>query len=55
MTFATRGEKAYVEGAQIVSADIDASNGVIHVIDSVILPPKRTAAAGAGERQGSGD
>ena len=55
VTFATRGEKAYVEGAQIVSADIDASNGVIHVIDSVILPPKRTAAAGAGERQGSGD
>ncbi|KIT15463.1 fasciclin domain-containing protein [Jannaschia aquimarina] len=27
-----------VEGATVTSADIEASNGVIHVIDSVILP-----------------
>ena len=27
-----------VDGAKVVSADIEASNGVIHVIDSVILP-----------------
>ncbi len=27
-----------VEGATVVSADIEASNGVIHVIDTVILP-----------------
>ena len=27
-----------VEGANVVQADIEASNGVIHVIDSVILP-----------------
>lgn len=27
-----------VDGANIVSADIEASNGVIHVIDAVILP-----------------
>jgi uncharacterized surface protein with fasciclin (FAS1) repeats len=27
-----------VDGAQVVKTDIDASNGVIHVIDSVILP-----------------
>lgn len=27
-----------VEGANVVSADIEASNGVIHVIDAVILP-----------------
>jgi transforming growth factor-beta-induced protein len=32
---------AYVEGAKIVTTDIDASNGVIHVIDSVILPPAK--------------
>jgi len=32
---------AYVEGAKIVTTDIDASNGVIHVIDSVILPPSK--------------
>ncbi|MEM6740595.1 MAG: fasciclin domain-containing protein, partial [Pseudomonadota bacterium] len=27
-----------VDGANIVSADIETSNGVIHVIDAVILP-----------------
>ena len=27
-----------VDGATVVAADIEASNGVIHVIDSVILP-----------------
>jgi uncharacterized surface protein with fasciclin (FAS1) repeats len=29
----------YVDGAQIIMTDILASNGVIHVIDAVILPP----------------
>ncbi|MFV1874851.1 fasciclin domain-containing protein [Nioella sp.] len=28
-----------VNGANVVAADIEASNGVIHVIDAVILPP----------------
>ncbi len=28
----------YVNGAKVVSADLETSNGVIHVIDSVILP-----------------
>ncbi|MEO8270016.1 MAG: fasciclin domain-containing protein [Aureliella sp.] len=32
--------KARVNGANLVTTDIDASNGVIHVIDSVILPPE---------------
>lgn len=32
---------AYVDGAKILTTDIDASNGVIHVIDSVILPPAK--------------
>ena len=27
-----------VDGASVVKADIQCSNGVIHVIDSVILP-----------------
>ncbi len=31
--------KAKVEGATVVAADIAASNGVVHVIDKVILPP----------------
>ena len=32
------GGNAYVDGAQILAADVDASNGVIHVIDAVLLP-----------------
>ena len=32
-------EGIYVDGAQIIITDILASNGVIHVIDAVILPP----------------
>ena len=29
----------YVGGAKVVTADIQASNGVIHIIDTVMLPP----------------
>ena len=28
-----------VNGANVVQADVTASNGVVHVIDQVILPP----------------
>ncbi len=31
---------AKVNGATISTADIEATNGVIHVIDAVILPPE---------------
>ena len=34
-----KGGKVYVNGAQVTSADVAASNGVIHVIDTVVLPP----------------
>lgn len=32
--------KVFVNNAEVVKADIKASNGVIHVIDHVIMPPK---------------
>ncbi|MEM9735541.1 MAG: fasciclin domain-containing protein [Pseudomonadota bacterium] len=32
------GNGVTVDGANVVTADVDASNGVIHVIDKVILP-----------------
>ena len=32
--------KVTVNGANVVGADVAASNGVIHVIDAVILPPQ---------------
>lgn len=31
---------AYIDDAQIIITDIEASNGIIHVIDAVILPPQ---------------
>ena len=34
-----------IQRAKIVATDIDASNGVIHVIDRVIMPETRTASA----------
>ena len=30
--------KVMINGANVVSADIPASNGVIHVIDKVVMP-----------------
>jgi uncharacterized surface protein with fasciclin (FAS1) repeats len=33
-----RAGAPYIDGARIVAADIDVSNGVIHVIDAVLLP-----------------
>ena len=38
VTFSLEGG-AMVNGAKITAADIEASNGVIHVIDTVIMPP----------------
>ena len=35
---ALRGGTPYIDDARIVAADIDASNGMIHVIDEVLLP-----------------
>ena len=37
--------KVYVNDATVVSADVMATNGVIHVIDTVVLPKKATAPA----------
>jgi uncharacterized surface protein with fasciclin (FAS1) repeats/polyisoprenoid-binding protein YceI len=44
LTFTLEGG-AKVNGINIVSTDITASNGVIHVIDGVLLPPADEAAA----------
>lgn len=30
----------YVNRAKVVLGDVDASNGVIHVIDRVLMPPR---------------
>lgn len=41
------GDKVMVNDAQVVKTDIAAANGVIHVIDTVILPPKHEAPGNA--------
>ena len=43
-TKAVKG-KVLVNNATVVAADIDAANGVVHVIDTVILPPTGEQAA----------
>jgi hypothetical protein len=39
------GDKVMVNDAQVIITDIETSNGVIHVIDTVILPPADAPAA----------
>jgi LPXTG-motif cell wall-anchored protein len=39
VTIAVEGNNVRVNNANVVTTDIEASNGVIHVIDAVILPP----------------
>ena len=38
VAIATRDGKVMINGAEVLAADVMASNGVIHVIDSVLLP-----------------
>lgn len=38
VTIAAKGGKVTVDNANVVKTDIETSNGVIHVIDAVILP-----------------
>ena len=40
-----RGGKVYVNGVNVVTADVQASNGVIHIIDAVLLPEAAPAGA----------
>ncbi|MFP8487702.1 fasciclin domain-containing protein [Gracilimonas sp. Q87] len=54
-TISINDDKVMVDNANVVMADIDASNGVVHVIDAVILPPsiKEALAANDNEQKNS--
>ena len=39
------GKSVMINKAQVITADIGASNGIIHVLDTVILPPSLTTTA----------
>ncbi len=43
--------KVKVGNANVVKTDIQCSNGIIHVIDSVLLPPKKTKVGAADKRR----
>ena len=35
------GSRVFVNNARVVTTDVGATNGVIHVINRVLIPPKR--------------
>jgi transforming growth factor-beta-induced protein len=41
VTLKVDGNKVMVNDAKVIIADLPASNGVIHVLDKVILPPSK--------------
>jgi transforming growth factor-beta-induced protein len=50
----TTGSYTRVNGAQIIKADMAASNGVIHVVDQVWLPPFRARVRGTTPEDSAG-
>jgi uncharacterized surface protein with fasciclin (FAS1) repeats len=40
VTFGASGQTLTVNGAKVIKADIDCTNGMIQVIDTVLLPPQ---------------
>jgi uncharacterized surface protein with fasciclin (FAS1) repeats len=39
VTFSLRGKSAFVNDAKIIKTDIRCSNGIVHAINAVLLPP----------------
>ena len=39
VTFSVRGDSAFVNEAKIIKTDVRCSNGIIHAINGVLLPP----------------
>jgi uncharacterized surface protein with fasciclin (FAS1) repeats len=39
VTFEVEGKKAYVNDARVITPDIRASNGIVHAINRVLIPP----------------
>jgi LysM repeat protein len=54
LTITTEGETVMVNGAKVLTPDLTGSNGVIHVIDTVLTPPAGEIAT-AGDDTTTGD
>jgi uncharacterized surface protein with fasciclin (FAS1) repeats len=39
LTISVMGDRVMISGANVVKADVMANNGIVHVIDTVLLPP----------------
>jgi len=51
VTIAVKGKDVMINTAKVLKVDIETSNGVIHVIDSVIMPPADKKMAPKGEKK----
>jgi uncharacterized surface protein with fasciclin (FAS1) repeats len=40
VTFSIRGKSAFVNDSKIITTDIRCSNGIVHAINAVLLPPE---------------
>ncbi len=52
LPYSVNGTTLMVGNATVTKADINATNGVIHVIDSVLVPPSTTAATASATASG---
>ena len=55
VSISVEGDSVRINGALVVIADIVASNGVVHVIDAVLLPPEPSAQAIQSEQEGQSE
>jgi uncharacterized surface protein with fasciclin (FAS1) repeats len=39
VSFSVKGKNVYVNKSKVITADIRASNGIVHAINSVLIPP----------------
>lgn len=49
LTITTRGDRVFVNDARVITVDVPAKNGVIHIIDSVLVPSTVTLPEPAAE------
>jgi len=51
--FSVKGKSAYVNDARVITPDIRASNGIVHAINRVLIPPTPSKAKPARSGQGA--